>query len=172
MTIEVIKEFKSKYASETKSARQRELIKKCVYSIIDNICVKLQLIGNDLLESVKRMEDSLKRLQRVRQTSKSVANMAGHNRSASGGGNMSDDDKIRLQLQIDITELGIQLSDHFEGYKGGSNFESLVLIVEEINKSILMSTNPQKNLTTTDSSIHASSSNTNLIVMEENETNN
>ena len=178
LTVDVIKEFSSKYANETKSLRQRDLINKCIHSIIDNICVKFQLIGNELLESVKRMEDSLKRLQRVRQTSKSVANMAGHNRSASGGGSavpMSDDDKIRLQLQIDITELGMLLADAFEGYKGGSNYELLVQIVDEINKTILASSSinvaTQKSLTpAAENSIHTSNSNTNLVVMEENET--
>ena len=175
LTIEVIVEFEKKFSNETKSMRQVELIKKCIHTIIDGICVKYQAIANELLESVKRMEDSLKRLQRVRQTSKSSANIAGHNRSSSGGGsaiNMSDDDKIRLQLSIDINELGNMLSSKFEGYKGGSNYELLMHIVEEINKTILLtSSNTQKSSTLTEAPpIHGSSSNSNLIVMEENET--
>ena len=175
LAIEVIVDFKKKFSNEKKSARQIDLVKKCIVTIIDNICIKFQAIANELLESVKRMEDSLKKLQKVRQTNKSSANMAGHNRSSSGGANVvniSDDDKIRLQLSIDIIELGNLLSSNFEGYKGGSNYELLSQIVEEINKTIASgSTNPSKNLSQPENAIHMSNSNSNFIVMEENETN-
>ncbi len=148
------------------------MVKKCIFTIIDNICIKFQAIANELLESVKRMEDSLKKLQKVRQTSKSSANIAGHNRSSSGGVNMSDDDKIRLQLSIDIIELGNLLSSNFEGYKGGSNFELLTVIVEDINKTIASgNSTPQKSsLSHAENTIHMSESNSNFIVLEENET--
>ena len=49
-----------------------------------------------MLLSVKRMEDSLKRLKR----GKSSANLVG---------NMSDDDKIRTQIWIDIQQLTKQV---------------------------------------------------------------
>ena len=151
-----------------------DLVKKCIFLIIDNICIKFQTIALELLESVKRMEDSLKKLQKVRQTSKSSANVAGHNRSSSGGVNvvnMSDDDKIRLQLSIDIIELGNILNLNFDGYKGGSNYDLLAQIVEEINKIIASSSLNQKNLSTPENTIHTSNSNSNFIVVEENETN-
>ena len=76
------------------------------------------------------MEDSLKRLHRVRQNKTSSANLANQ---AAGNGSISDDDKIRMQLGLDITEFGIQLEEKFDGYKGGSNFDSLYKLVEEIN---------------------------------------
>jgi hypothetical protein len=174
LAIEVIVDFKKKFSNEKKTARQIDLVKKCIFTIIDNTCIKFQVIANELLESVKRMEDSLKKLQKVRQTSKSSANIAGHNRSSSGGLtaiSMSDDDKIRLQLSIDIIELGNLLSSNFEGYKGGSNFELLTLIVEDINKTITSgNSNSQKSLTQTENTIHMSDSNSNFIVLEENET--
>ena len=50
----------------------------------------------EVLLSVKRMEDSLKRLKR----GKSSANLVG---------NMSDDDKIRTQIWLDIQQLTKQV---------------------------------------------------------------
>lgn len=52
----------------------------------------------DVLTSVKKMEDSLKRLKKVRGTDKSVGNQG-----------MTDDDKIRQQLILDITSYGNQV---------------------------------------------------------------
>lgn len=96
---------------------------------------RYQSVASDLLESVKKMEDSLKRLQRVRQnknaSSASLATMSSSSSSA-----MSDDDKIRLQLVLDITEFGRQLEEKFNGYKGDSNYDSLYKLVEELNLSI------------------------------------
>lgn len=58
-------------------------------------------MASELLTSVKKMEDSLKRLKAQR---KSFAGM----QSSSTG--MSDDDKIRLQLALDIRFYGEQVS--------------------------------------------------------------
>jgi len=55
-------------------------------------------VTSDVLTSVKKMEDSLKRLKKVRGTDKS-----------SGNQGMSDDDKIRQQLILDITNYGEQV---------------------------------------------------------------
>lgn len=57
-------------------------------------------VSSELLTSVKKMEDSLKRLKAQR---KSFAGM----QSSSGG--MSDDDKIRLQLTLDVRFFGEQI---------------------------------------------------------------
>ena len=76
------------------------------------------------------MEDSLKRLHRVRQNKTSSANMANQ---VTGNSSISDDDKIRIQLGLDINEFGSKLEKNFNGYKGGCNFDSLYKIVEDIN---------------------------------------
>jgi len=52
--VQVIEEFKEVYAGEAKSARQQELVGKCVRNIIDSICIKYQAVSSDLLESVKK----------------------------------------------------------------------------------------------------------------------
>ncbi|XP_003893831.2 conserved oligomeric Golgi complex subunit 2 isoform X1 [Papio anubis] len=56
---------------------------------------------SDVLNSVKKMEESLKRLKQARKTT--PTNPVG----PSGG--MSDDDKIRLQLALDVEYLGEQI---------------------------------------------------------------
>lgn len=56
---------------------------------------------SDILHSVRKMEESLKRLKQARKTTPT-------NPGGSGGG-MSDDDKIRLQLALDVAYLGEQV---------------------------------------------------------------
>lgn len=51
-------------------------------------------ITNDVLTSVRKMEESLKRLKRAKGS------------SASSGQGLSDDDKIRLQLFLDVQTFG------------------------------------------------------------------
>jgi len=55
-------------------------------------------VTSDVLTSVKKMEESLRRLRTARGTS-----------SAGGSQGMSDDDKIRLQLCLDVKELRTQV---------------------------------------------------------------
>lgn len=56
---------------------------------------------SDVLSSVKKMEESLKRLKQARRTA--ALNPVGTN------GGMSDDDKIRLQLALDVEYFGEQI---------------------------------------------------------------
>jgi len=60
-------------------------------------------VTSDVLTSVKKMEESLRRLRTARGTS-----------SAGGSQGMSDDDKIRLQLCLDVKELRTQV--HYTDY--------------------------------------------------------
>ncbi|CAF0878878.1 unnamed protein product [Brachionus calyciflorus] len=126
-TIDLIALFKTTFSSEDKTMRQKEMVKKCIHNIIDSICLSYQSISSDLLESVKKMEDSLKRLQRVKQKNKSSANLN------NPIGSVSDDDKIRIQLYLDIIEFGKLLDMNF-GYKGESNYDALLKLVEEFAK--------------------------------------
>ncbi|KAM4770949.1 conserved oligomeric Golgi complex subunit 2 [Rhinophrynus dorsalis] len=59
-------------------------------------------IVSDVLNSVTKMEESLKRLKQARKTGTST--------NVSNGGN-SDDDKIRLQLALDVEYLGNQIQN-------------------------------------------------------------
>jgi len=80
------------------------------------------------------VEDSLKVLHRVRQSKSTAANMS----SMSTAAVITDDDKIRLQLVLDITEFGSLLEQKFS-YKGDSNYESLYELVKEVK--IIQETN-------------------------------
>ena len=60
-------------------------------------CYRYYQTTSDVLTSVRKMEESLKRLKRK------------GSRAGVGGG-MSDDDKIRLQLLIDVQNYGQQVS--------------------------------------------------------------
>uniref|UniRef100_A0A8C9DG17 Conserved oligomeric Golgi complex subunit 2 n=1 Tax=Prolemur simus TaxID=1328070 RepID=A0A8C9DG17_PROSS len=56
---------------------------------------------SDVLSSVKKMEESLKRLKQARKTAATS--------TVGPSGGMSDDDKIRLQLALDVEYLGEQI---------------------------------------------------------------
>lgn len=54
LAIQVLSDFKDKYASDRKSTRQRDLVDKCIQNIIDLICIRYESVASDLLESVKK----------------------------------------------------------------------------------------------------------------------
>ena len=56
---------------------------------------------SDVLSSVKKMEESLKRLKQARKTASSI--------STSTNGGPTDDAKIRIQLALDVEYLGDQV---------------------------------------------------------------
>lgn len=70
-----------------------------IISVFCYVSFRYCTVTSDVLTSVKKMEDSLKRLKKVRGTEKS-----------SGSQGMSDDDKIRQQLVLDISNYGTQVS--------------------------------------------------------------
>lgn len=121
--VESIQSFRDTYSGEEKSSEQNNIVRKCVQNIVDSVCISYQSIASDLLESVRKMEDSLKRLQRVTQRNKSANNSTNTNL-------ISDDDKIRYQIYLDIVEFGRLLDFEF-GFKGESNYDSLFKLVEQ-----------------------------------------
>lgn len=63
-------------------------------------------VVTDVLTSVRKMEESLMRLQKMRSSKSSSGNLAS---LAGGSDSLSDDDKIRLQLYLDVLSLGDQV---------------------------------------------------------------
>ena len=57
-------------------------------------CFRYLAVSGDVLTSVRKMEESLKRLKRNKAP---IPNASGK---------LTDDDKIRIQFQIDVIELG------------------------------------------------------------------
>jgi hypothetical protein len=93
-------------------------------------------ISNDLLSSVKKMEDSLKRLKRVRGDAKTDSNKIESNSNATTTTViMSDDDKIRLQLYTDVVEFGSSLMEKFS-YHGDDNYNNLFKLVDSVKSQI------------------------------------
>ncbi|XP_025770826.1 conserved oligomeric Golgi complex subunit 2 [Puma concolor] len=76
---------------------------------------------SDVLNSVKKMEESLKRLKQARKTT--PTNPIGP------GGGMSDDDKIRLQLALDVEYLGEQIQKMGLATKDIKSFPALAELV-------------------------------------------
>ncbi|KAK1327997.1 hypothetical protein QTO34_012419 [Cnephaeus nilssonii] len=81
---------------------QPELIQQWLQGALSESTHRFYETVSDVLHSVKKMEESLKRLKQARKSS--PANPGG-----SSGGGMSDDDKIRLQLALDVEYLGDQI---------------------------------------------------------------
>lgn len=66
---------------------------------------------SDVLNSVRKMEESLKRLKQARRTAPATP-------AGPSGGGMSDDDKIRLQLALDVAYLGEQVTRAPPSFQG------------------------------------------------------
>ena len=62
LAIQVLSDFKDKYASDRKSTRQKDLVDKCIQNIIDLICIRYESVASDLLESVKKSKISFFKL--------------------------------------------------------------------------------------------------------------
>ena len=77
---------------------------------------------SEILLSVRKMEDSIQRLKRVRESSKNLSSMAQSTTTATSSSSsstaiLSDDNKIRMQIQTDVnaytTEVIINIADSF-----------------------------------------------------------
>lgn len=82
-------------------------------------------VTSDVLTSVKKMEESLKRLKKVRGSDKLM-----------GSQGMSDDDKIRQQLILDITCFGDQVTQLGVDKSMLDNYRKLLELVEETKSSM------------------------------------
>ncbi len=97
------------FNQEYKQILKAEFKTKWINDIMQVLTEQYFTSVHDVLTSVKKMEESLKRLKR------------GKAQSASTG--MSDDDKIRLQLSLDVKEFGKQI-------------EKLGIQKEDVNKFV------------------------------------
>jgi hypothetical protein len=87
------------FLDEHKDVVRDENRQRWVSTIMHSVAEQYLAVTSDVLTSVKKMEESLKRLKAARGTS-----------SAGGAQGMSDDDKIRLQLYLDVKEFGTQMA--------------------------------------------------------------
>ena len=85
---------------------------------------------SDILDSVQKMEESLKRLRRVRDKNSEKNVGGGQNEKPL---NISDDDKIRLQLFVDVQTFGQALEKL--GVEKNEDVGKLETLVNEATKS-------------------------------------
>ncbi|XP_044772402.1 conserved oligomeric Golgi complex subunit 2 isoform X2 [Neomonachus schauinslandi] len=105
-----------------KDKLKRAIIQQWLEGALSESTHKYYETVSDVLSSVRKMEESLKRLKQARKSS--PANPIG----PSGGG-MSDDDKIRLQLALDVEYLGEQIQKMGLATKDIKSFPALAELV-------------------------------------------
>ncbi|XP_075002509.1 conserved oligomeric Golgi complex subunit 2 isoform X3 [Calonectris borealis] len=87
--------------NEYKNILKQPMIHQWLEGALSESTQKYYETVSDVLSSVKKMEESLKRLKQARRTA--TSNPVGTN------GGMSDDNKIRLQLALDVEYFGEQI---------------------------------------------------------------
>uniref|UniRef100_A0A8D0GC44 Conserved oligomeric Golgi complex subunit 2 n=1 Tax=Sphenodon punctatus TaxID=8508 RepID=A0A8D0GC44_SPHPU len=87
--------------NEYKNVLKPSVIQQWLEGAFSESTQKYFEIISDVLSSVKKMEESLKRLKQARKT------VTPNNTGSNGG--MNDDDKIRLQLALDVEYFGDQI---------------------------------------------------------------
>ncbi|XP_011233523.1 conserved oligomeric Golgi complex subunit 2 isoform X1 [Ailuropoda melanoleuca] len=105
-----------------KDKLKRAMIQQWLEGALSESTHKYYETVSDVLSSVRKMEESLKRLKQARKST--PANPVG----PSGGG-MSDDDKIRLQLALDVEYLGEQIQKMGLATKDIRSFPALTELV-------------------------------------------
>eukprot|EP00058_Branchiostoma_floridae_P027792 XP_002613283.1 hypothetical protein BRAFLDRAFT_113783 [Branchiostoma floridae] len=83
-------------------------------------------VTDDILTAVRKMEDSLKRLKKLRK---------GDSGNSSSSGGMSDDDKIRLQLVLDVKQFGEEIQALSVPLDAISTYRQLLELVESAQTS-------------------------------------
>lgn len=98
--------------------------------VFSNLADQYYTATSDVLTSVKKMEDSLKRLKKGRGTEKST-----------GPQGLTDDDKIRQQLIIDICNYGNQVGQFGVDPSSVDNYSKLLELSEEAKSAMSSSSN-------------------------------
>lgn len=88
--------------TEHKNKLKQGIMQEWLESALSESTHKYYETISDVLNSVKKMEESLKRLKQARKNTSA-------NPTGSGTSGMSDDDKIRLQFALDVEYLGEQI---------------------------------------------------------------
>lgn len=83
---------------------------------------------NDVLTSVQKTEESLRRLKNLREKS------GGSNQANQSNTGMSDDDKIRLQLHVDICAWTIEIEKLGVDRNSIDKLNDLIHLAEECTK--------------------------------------
>ncbi|CAF4460116.1 unnamed protein product, partial [Adineta steineri] len=71
-------------------------------------CFSYYDLCSEILSSVRKMEESMQRLKRVRESSRTPSNQS-QNMTTSASVTLTDDNKIRKQIQNDVTAFTTEL---------------------------------------------------------------
>jgi len=120
--VDEINAFQENLAAEC----NQSIINAWLISIFDSLLGLYLIQVQDVLSNVTKMEESLKKLKKVRE--KSSGGVAGKDKSAG----LSDDDKIRLQLYLDVMYFLRELeSKELSSVMCGDNAVNIKLVVEQ-----------------------------------------
>lgn len=112
------------FVSDVAGLISTDLRTRWLKDVIDATTKQYLAVTSDVITSIKKMEDSLKRLKRARD--KSVGQTT--------SGAMTDDDKIRLQLIIDAEHFGHQIENLGVKKESIKSYEELTEVVESAMK--------------------------------------
>ncbi|GAB6021627.1 Conserved oligomeric Golgi complex subunit 2 [Chamberlinius hualienensis] len=93
--------------------------------VITEITLQYLNVTSEVITSVKKMEDSLKRLKKIREKLTQSNNSVG----------MSDDDKIRLQLSLDVQYYSKQVTSMSAEMSSNPSLNRLIELVESVRSS-------------------------------------
>jgi hypothetical protein len=122
--VEPINDFTKKYSNNYQS----EVVKKILQDLFSKITIQYYQSVNEVLTSVQRTEESLRRLKNLKK-SQSSQNNASEDKQM-----MSDDDKIRLQMQIDIMQYVKYVESHQLKRDEVNSLNTIVSLIGDITK--------------------------------------
>ncbi|XP_055605357.1 conserved oligomeric Golgi complex subunit 2-like [Uranotaenia lowii] len=121
--------FEERFASMVGDDRLKEFLANVYGGLTETY---LQAI-EEVLTSVQKTEESLRRLKNLRAQTTGTASTTSNN-SSSAGTTMTDDDKIRLQLQVDVVHF-VQEIERIGLARGEiDKLDQLVQLIEEATK--------------------------------------
>ncbi|XP_046848416.1 conserved oligomeric Golgi complex subunit 2-like [Xenia sp. Carnegie-2017] len=113
------------FMTENETIVSAERLQEWLLMISENVAAKFYNLTSEVLTSIKRTEDSLLRLKRIRKNDIATANV-----SITEGDKITDDDKIRMQFALDTEEFGKQISLLGISVKEVASYKQLSAFVE------------------------------------------
>ena len=95
------------FFTETSSICPRDILHNWAIDILSTVANEYLSVVSETLAAVQKMEESLKRLKKVRE--RTAGNAGDKVQDAAGAAKISDDDKIRLQLYVDVKHFILQI---------------------------------------------------------------
>ena len=115
------------FFTETSGICPKDILHNWCVAILSEIVNEYLSVVSETLAAVQKMEESLKRLKKVRE--RTAGNAGDKNQDGAGAVKISDDDKIRLQLYVDVKHFILQIE---KGIKIESSEIKSILVLENL----------------------------------------